>query len=976
MLSTFVCTHFVDDFLDGINHQLRLFSLYIVSGVRIGNLPGMKALRQTSLACKVGLKNNGSKVKGSIGWQNTLGNQRLKSKKDPDGSTTVWNYQNDTVICTSPNFEKTVQHYEAGNLVESKTFNQEGKLIAHVCLNNYPELNMQQEIQGDSVINTWMNTLGLPVLTQKGQLRTIQHYDPCGNCIASIDGEGRTTQQQFDPCGRMIKKILPDGAEVKYDYDSDSNLTACHLPGRVIWKATYDCMGRKNREELQALGKSTQRWDHIYSNGRLKEARDPVGRIRSYTYDSFGRLHEENIGKYKRTFDYNRRGQLTRAKQSSEKENSLIERSYDSCGRLSQENIFLNSKLLQQTCQTWEPSGRTLQIEGHQRDFRFEGGRLKRISTKEIDLSYEYAINGTMIGRKTPYHSVDVHYNGFLHPEKVQTQVLGNFYEESLQWNNSGKLSHYASAWPQGSPVKTMSYTARGHLKTVGVENYEFDFGIPGSGIRTESPDWNVPEGGLDPFGKILTELIKNKILVTSYDEMGQVTSRKSLDVDEQFKWDPWGRLVEVKSNDFTWQASYDAFGRRLQTIYKPKSGTPLLTTSLYDPEEEFQEIGVKYNENTFWKVYGPNSCDAIIDSNGEAVSLIQDALGNLIGVASSKEIYWNDPLPTPYGPLKPGISEKPELISFAKSFAWRSKKVDPTGFIWMGARYYDPTGGRFLSPDPVGYPLCLDLYAYANGDPINYIDPDGRFASAAYQTVSPVVIGALTNPRVHSCLRAVGGFTEATIGAGMALATAPTGIGVVGGFCLMAHGFDNFQAGLSQAMSGEFRDPATVQLLQMAGMSPNQANFTNDMVGVAGSFGGIAFIRNGAMAAPSVLSHPTLKLTESPNILKMGMKFDLNQLSQAASTVDCGAFTLAGRSLTKHGVGVRQGNSLFPLAKGNPKAINVQAQNIVDDILTTPGSIIQTSYRGRFGITIEVTSPNGQGIVYDANGKFLFFKE
>ncbi|OGN58029.1 MAG: hypothetical protein A3D18_00625 [Chlamydiae bacterium RIFCSPHIGHO2_02_FULL_49_29] len=31
-----------------------------------------------------------------------------------------------------------------------------------------------------------------------------------------------------------------------------------------------------------------------------------------------------------------------------------------------------------------------------------------------------------------------------------------------------------------------------------------------------------------------------------------------------------------------------------------------------------------------------------------------------------------------------------------------------------MGTRYYDPRSGRFLSPDPVGYPLCLDLYAYA----------------------------------------------------------------------------------------------------------------------------------------------------------------------------------------------------------------------------------------------------------------------
>lgn len=101
-----------------------------------------------------------------------------------------------------------------------------------------------------------------------------------------------------------------------------------------------------------------------------------------------------------------------------------------------------------------------------------------------------------------------------------------------------------------------------------------------------------------------------------------------------------------------------------------------------------------------------------------------------------------------------------------------------------------------------------------------------------------------------------------------------------------------------------------------------------------------------------------------------------LDALSQAAGAADRGGLTAAGRSLTKHGAGARSGNTLFPSAKGNPATINETAQNLVDDILTTPGSTIQNSARGRFGPTIEVTSPGGRGLVYDANGKFLFFKE
>src|SRR5262249_31395777 len=101
-----------------------------------------------------------------------------------------------------------------------------------------------------------------------------------------------------------------------------------------------------------------------------------------------------------------------------------------------------------------------------------------------------------------------------------------------------------------------------------------------------------------------------------------------------------------------------------------------------------------------------------------------------------------------------------------------------------------------------------------------------------------------------------------------------------------------------------------------------------------------------------------------------------LDVLSQAAGAADRGGLTAAGRSLTKHGAGARPGNTLFPAAKGSSSAINRSAQDVVDDILTMPGSTIKNSTRGRFGPTIEVTAPDGRGIVYDATGKFLFFKE
>lgn len=60
----------------------------------------------------------------------------------------------------------------------------------------------------------------------------------------------------------------------------------------------------------------------------------------------------------------------------------------------------------------------------------------------------------------------------------------------------------------------------------------------------------------------------------------------------------------------------------------------------------------------------------------------------------------------------------------------------DETGLSYHIARYYDPSQGRFLSPDPAGIAdtlaadvppvLRLDMTAYVAGQPWHYIDPDG----------------------------------------------------------------------------------------------------------------------------------------------------------------------------------------------------------------------------------------------------------
>lgn len=256
-----------------------------------------------------------------------------------------------------------------------------------------------------------------------------------------------------------------------------------------------------------------------------------------------------------------------------------------------------------------------------------------------------------------------------------------------------------------------------------------------------------------------------NQIIDVAYDAAGNVIARAFADGRTQsLAWDALGRMVSVVETNgagdgYRWTAAYDPFGRRLRTTHTPLDGGTALddaaqrVDSFFDPEIEFLEIGASASgpdgaTRNEWKVYGPDldgaygglqgigGLEAVIDQDtGASVGVVSDSFGNGVAWIPSPggAPVWNPCRVTGYGPA-PDAFQKPfgTDIGLAEATVWRSRHIDATGFFWLGARYYEPHSGRFLSPDPLGHAASWSLYDYAGGDPVNAMDPDGRVATAA----------------------------------------------------------------------------------------------------------------------------------------------------------------------------------------------------------------------------------------------------
>ena len=147
--------------------------------------------------------------------------------------------------------------------------------------------------------------------------------------------------------------------------------------------------------------------------------------------------------------------------------------------------------------------------------------------------------------------------------------------------------------------------------------------------------------------------------------------------------------------------------GYETQYTLDVAGGLPHVIVETTDEQTSRYLTGLAQQQDTTWAYQHPDGLGSVrqlTDASAE-VTLLQsyDPFGNLVAQSG------------------PGSS----------GFGYTGEQEDAnTGLVFLRARYYDPSTGRFVSRDPFsGYlqrPQTQNLYAYVTNNPVNYLDPTG----------------------------------------------------------------------------------------------------------------------------------------------------------------------------------------------------------------------------------------------------------
>ena len=551
-------------------------------------------------------------------------------------------------------------------------------------------------------------------------------YTKFGELYSRTDGKGMTTWE-YDALGRPEKRRDPDGvAEWSYDptnavgalesrcYERD--VTACSATPGFKETLAYNSGARVRQATTKInAGGHAKTYDHVYTyydDGRLKTA----------AYPSELTAH----------YEYNARGYRTILRKDSSTGATLETRSaLDARGNVTGAT-YGNGVT---TTRIFDPkTGRATDID------TVAGG-----GTKIQDNAYVWRSDGLLESRASHVGGANAKKETFAYDPlgrlKTATTKLNNSATAtrtlSQTYHANGNLKTKTSS--VGADMDVSSYTSYGtraagppagpHAVTgARIEGKDHTFRYDADGNMIEY-DCTSPTCGDDKYIEWNGRNLPHRITVGGSQADDTPTAR------DEFAYGPDGARYHRKTSYM------DGETLRTENTYYAGSFEELL------PRAGAAHTSIRQTRVTDGVRHVKTTAVATADDGTKTTTtanhvdyIHKDHLGSVEGVTGAAGARTRTLAYDPFGERRKadwtaGLTPA-EISALAGSSDPRTRghtgheHLDRTGLIHRGGRVYDPTLGRFLSPDPLvgnrGSAQSWNGYSYVSNSPMSFVDPSG----------------------------------------------------------------------------------------------------------------------------------------------------------------------------------------------------------------------------------------------------------
>ncbi|MEX0962317.1 MAG: RHS repeat-associated core domain-containing protein [Simkaniaceae bacterium] len=601
--------------------------------------------------------------------------------------------------------EKAFRKTSQGESVDLFNYT-DGELSSHTDPNGYITTFIWNEF--------FQNELGQNVLqkttTDPIGHTTVETYD-AGKRIVSREkknAQGQTVFKErflYDASGNkaeLISYVYADGMKIK------------EIP--ITWK--YDVMGRV-KAEIES-GQKTTFYDYD-SMGRLEWKILPNGVCLHYSYDGADRLQELTSSDGKIHYQYFYETGPDPVQISDLIQETALTRRYNLFGQVISET---NSRGLSSRWD-YDSIGRCILFtlpDGSSVAYLAKGIHIGAVQRKDPrgNLLYEHSYckfdcNGRIAEEDCIFDLGKIQTTHDL-LERPKSQTC-SYLELSISYGPCGLVTRtHNSLFGE----KFYKHDALNQLKEEGDQVYDFD----SLGNPTEFEINN------------LNQIYATPECTLTYDDNGNPKEKMISNETIEYKFDPLGRLIKITT----------AQKRKVLYFYDPLSRlfakeTYTYTANAWKKEgkvfylyDRDREIGTQGERGHLLElkilglgIRGDIGAAVALEIGGNVYAPLHDFNGNIVAIVS------------PDG----NIAEKYEIDAFGKEKSpapfnpWRfSSKRSEEGLFFFGLRFYDPTLGRWLNPDPAGFVDGANLYVFVQNNPLNRLDLFGLISEDPFKQV------------------------------------------------------------------------------------------------------------------------------------------------------------------------------------------------------------------------------------------------